>query len=133
MDNQLVNHMQTLHVDPADELNPGEMLTEALHVVNRLLTLVYERCKISYADFLAHLQANDPDAADSLHRLWNEVDSDIYEQYIGGTLSRFAGQRWQNALNEWKEHLLSALHDYLNHTVDYDLQEFARVGYIEAA
>jgi len=133
MDNQLNVNIENHQVDRSDELNPGEMMTDALHFVNHTFALVYEQCKISYADFLTHLQAHDPDAASSLQRLWDEVDSDIFEKYASLNLSRFAFHRWQNALNEWKDNLLSALYEYLNQNNDYSFQEFVGAGYIEAA
>ena len=47
------------------------------------------------------LAESDSDIVIKLNNLWNEVDCDIYDDYLSSNLSARKYIQWKNALEEW--------------------------------
>lgn len=102
--------------------DPFEQMTAALYEVDQVFDTLFEHYQVNYADFDRYLKLNDVETAHALAMLWEEINNDIAGQYQEGGMARFAWQRWLAALSEWKETIMSAVHNFSSSNIYFDLR-----------
>jgi len=91
--------------------NPDELMTKAVADVSEAFKTLYENFGLSYEQFYTYIQFHNDDLARKIDRLWDRVNSNIYDHYEKGVLLSFELKEWKAELVEWKEKVLAAIGD----------------------
>lgn len=81
--------------------NPALVFQRAMNEVRSVYLNLETEYGVSIEEMDNFLAESDSDIVIKLNNLWNEVDCDIYDDYLSSNLSARKYIQWKNALEEW--------------------------------
>ena len=81
--------------------NPALVFQRAMNEVGSVYFNLETDYGVSIEDIDSFFKNNDSEIINKLNNLWNEVDCDIYDDYVNSNLSARKYIQWKNALEEW--------------------------------
>ena len=74
---------------------------------------LYDNFNMSYDEFYTYIQFHHEGLSKEIDELWDNIDCDIYDHYEHGTLLSFELNSWKSELFEWKEKIVTTIHDII--------------------
>ena len=90
---------------------------EALHEIQLRLGEVQRKYALPFEVIREYLEVNEPDLVDSLDKLENECDSDLFGKAAAGTASPEECSEWLKAVRDWKHLYIEGINRFENYLI----------------
>ncbi len=93
--------------------NPEDVLQQVVDEMSRVVAFLQAEYNADYSDFQNYLRLGNPRALTKLERLWDDIDSDIFDHYRRDTLMGFELKAWRKTLNTWKQLMFAQIKQFV--------------------
>ncbi|MFC1728818.1 hypothetical protein ACFL6I_00640 [candidate division KSB1 bacterium] len=103
-------------MNTANENHNGEkiriVLGNALDEVQKRVSVVLNRYKISYSTILNYLQANKPELLESICIVEDTIDTGILGKADEGNVSDNTSEEWKRSVRDWQYLIIEGVNSY---------------------
>ena len=95
-----------------NETDPLSVFNDTVREVSAFFAQLSSEFHVSLSDYENFLKMDDLGLAKELSFLWDQVDIDIYDRFLAGSLDSKDYCDWKNALHRWKNLMKTAIQEY---------------------
>jgi len=88
------------------------VFNDTVREVSVLFAELSSEFHVSLSDYENFLKTDDAAVAKELSFLWDQIDSDIYDRYLAGSLDIKDYCDWKTVLHRWANLMKTAIHEY---------------------